>query len=90
MAALRKVDTEQMRARLTRPDDLAWSDEPFLDSRLPDGGAQLALVIGYGLTEDRFQHPRLAEPHGLSLAGCGRCPGRGSASTASSSRRSCW
>jgi quercetin dioxygenase-like cupin family protein len=34
-------------------------------------------VVGYGLTENRFQRPRLHEPHGLSLAwlsadaGCG-------------------
>lgn len=77
LAALEKVGTEQMRARLAQPGDLRWSEEPFLDSRLPDGGAQLALVIGYGLTEDRFQHPRLSEPHGLSLAWLRALPGQG-------------
>ena len=77
LAALRRVDTAEMRTRLATPADLVWSREPFLDSRLPGGGAELALVIGYGLTEDRFQHPRLAQPHGLCLAWWRADPGRG-------------
>lgn len=68
LATLQVVSVEQMRERLTTPDDLVWNDNPFLDSALPGGGAELALVIGYGMTEDRFQRPRLTEPHGLSLA----------------------
>lgn len=77
LAALRHVDTAEMRGRLATPVDLVWSEEPFLDSRLPGGGAQLALVVGYGLTEDRLQHPRLAEPHGLALAWLRARPGQG-------------
>ena len=68
LAGLRAVGAEEMRERLATPADLTWSDEPFLDSTLPGGGAQLALVVGYGLTEDRSQRPRLSDPHGLSLA----------------------
>lgn len=68
LAALRKYSVDEMRERLAKPADLVWHDEPFLDSTLPGGGAQLALVVGYGLTEDRFQRPRLSDPHGLSLA----------------------
>jgi mannose-6-phosphate isomerase-like protein (cupin superfamily) len=37
----------------------------------------LALVVGYGITEDRFQQPRLADPHGLSLAWLRAAPGAG-------------
>jgi len=77
LKALRKVTEEEMRERLARPSDLRWHDEPFLDSRLPGGGAQLALVVGYGLTEDRLQRPRLADPHGLALAWLRAAPGRG-------------
>ena len=77
LAALRRVDTAEMRTRLATPADLAWSDQPFLDSRLPGGGAHLALVVGYGLTEDRLQHPRLADPHGLALAWLRARPGQG-------------
>ena len=66
-----------MRERLAQPGDLKWCARPFLDSGLPGGGAQLATVVGYGLTEDRFQHPRLADPHGLTLAWLRAEPGQG-------------
>jgi quercetin dioxygenase-like cupin family protein len=68
LATLRVVSTAEMRERLAQPDDLQWSERPFLDSTLPGGGAQLATVVGYGVTEDRLQVPRLADPHGLTLA----------------------
>ena len=77
LATLRTFDVAQMRERLAKPDDLAWNDEPFLDSTLPGGGAQLALVVGYGITENRFQRPRLSDPHGLSLAWLRARPGQG-------------
>ncbi len=77
LAGLDQVSSEQMRARLAQPGDLVWSQEPFLDSRLPGGGAELALVVGYGLTEDRRQHPRLADPHGLALGWLRAAPGQG-------------
>ena len=66
-----------MRGRLTTPEDLVWATSPFLDSALPGGGAELALVVGYGLTEDRDQSPRVHEPHGFSLAWLRGEPGTG-------------
>ena len=66
-----------MRERLAQPGDLTWHDAPFLDSGLPGGGAQLATVVGYGLTEDRLQRPRLCDPHGLTLAWLRADPGQG-------------
>jgi mannose-6-phosphate isomerase-like protein (cupin superfamily) len=77
LAALPRVDEAEMRQRLARPEDLEWSDQPFLDSNLPGGGAQLACVVGYGLTEDRRQRPRLTDPHGLALAWMRAEPGQG-------------
>jgi mannose-6-phosphate isomerase-like protein (cupin superfamily) len=77
LATLKRVSVEEMRQRLAKPGDLVWADEPFLDSRLPGGGAKLALVIGYGLSENRFQQPRLADPHGFSLAWLRADPGDG-------------
>lgn len=77
LATLQRVSTDDMRARLAKPEDLVWEDEPFLDSQLPGGGAQLALVVGYGVTENRRQHPRLADPHGLALAWLRAHPGQG-------------
>jgi mannose-6-phosphate isomerase-like protein (cupin superfamily) len=77
LSTLQHVSVDQMRERLAKPSDLVWNDEPWLDSRLPGGGAELALVIGYGLTENRFQRPRLTEPHGFSLAWLRADPGAG-------------
>ncbi len=77
LGALPKVDVAQMRERLATPSDLQWSVAPFLDSDLPGGGAQLACVVGYGITEDRMQRPRLSDPHGLSLAWLRAEAGRG-------------
>ena len=77
LSTLRTVSTMEMRGRLAQPGDLSWSRAPFLDSTLPGGGAQLATVVGYGLTEDRFQSPRLSDPHGLTLAWLRAEPGQG-------------
>jgi mannose-6-phosphate isomerase-like protein (cupin superfamily) len=77
LAALEQVSTEQMRQRLATPADLCWHGTAFLDSTLPGGGAELALVVGYGVTEDRLQRPRLSDPHGLSLAWLRARPGQG-------------
>lgn len=77
LSRLRKYSTDEMSARLTRQEDLSWSTKSFLDSRLTDGGATLATVIGYGITEDREQAPRLSDPHGFSLAWLRAEPGMG-------------
>lgn len=77
LAGLQKVSVEQMRPRLAKPEDLVWEPAPFLDTRLPGGGAELALVVGYGMTENRFQHPRLTDPHGLAMSWLRAAPGSG-------------
>lgn len=77
LSSLRVYSTEQVRARQAKPEDLTWSSEPFLDSRLSTGGAELALVVGYGLTQDREQSPRVSDPHGFNLAWLRAEPGHG-------------
>ncbi|MFJ8932822.1 cupin domain-containing protein [Streptomyces sp. NPDC102364] len=77
IAKLPPVSAQQMRDRLTTPEDLRWSSTPFLDADLPGGGAELALVVGYGITEDRNQAPRVHNPHGFSLAWLRATPGQG-------------
>ena len=77
LQTLAKVSTEEMRARLAQPGDLAWSSRAFLDSQLPGGGADFAPVVGYGLSEDRVQLPRLTNPHGLCLGWLRAQPGSG-------------
>lgn len=68
IAALRLVSAKEMRSRVTTDEDRRWSDHAFLCATMPGGRAELALVIGYGVTEDRDQHPRVFNPHGFSLA----------------------
>lgn len=77
IARLRRIGADEMRGRHATPADLEWESEPFLDSRLPGGGAELALVVGHGLTEHREQHPRMHDPHGFSLAWLRAEPGAG-------------
>ena len=66
--ALRPWTEQQMRERVVRQDDLVWSRRPFLCSELPGGGAHLATVIGYGMTEDRDQVPPIHYPHSFNAA----------------------
>jgi quercetin dioxygenase-like cupin family protein len=77
VAALPSYSAEDMRRRVATPDDLRWSDAPFLDGRLPGGGARLAAVIGHGMTEDRFQEPVVHQPHGHTVAWLRARPGEG-------------
>ncbi|PXY36481.1 cupin domain-containing protein [Prauserella flavalba] len=77
IARLRTYTAEQMRRRVATADDLEYSPAPFLDSTLPGGGAQLALVIGYGMTEDMHQEPRVFNPHGHNVAWLRAEPGQG-------------
>lgn len=65
---LDRVDAEAFRARVTHAGDRVWIAAPFLCSGLPGGGAELSLVIGYGMSEDRRAAPRLHDPHGFDLA----------------------
>ncbi|GAA1180540.1 hypothetical protein [Nesterenkonia xinjiangensis] len=75
--ALDSYSVDQMRARVTQEGDRQWVTRPFLCSELPGGGAELSLVIGYGLSEDRRAAPRLTEPHSFNLAWLRAVPGEG-------------
>ncbi|GAA4344031.1 cupin domain-containing protein [Microbacterium rhizosphaerae] len=59
---------EQMRSRVIRPSDRAYSKNALLCASLPGGAAELSLAIGYGMTEDRRQVPNIHEPHSFNLA----------------------
>ena len=67
IAALRRWSPAEMAQRIVRHADLAWSTHGFLDSALPGGGAQLAPVIGLGISQDRNALAPLANAHGLSI-----------------------
>ena len=68
LAKLRHWSAEQMRSRVVTLADLDYSPHPFLCTELPGGRAGLALVVGYGMTEDRDQVPPVHYPHNFNLA----------------------
>lgn len=62
------VSEAQFATRVVRPGDRTWQKHPFLCSALPGGGAELSLVIGYGLTEQVRDVPPLHDPHSFTIA----------------------
>ena len=77
IASLRTWAVEEMQDRVVRQADLRWSRRPFLCSELPGGGAELATVIGYGMTEDRDQVPPIHYPHNFNVAWLRAAAGEG-------------
>ncbi|MBQ6640827.1 MAG: cupin domain-containing protein [Saccharopolyspora sp.] len=77
IARLRSFSAEKMRRRVVTQDDLEWCSRPFLDSVVTGGGAELALVVGFGKTEDLNQEPRIYNPHGHNIAWLRAEPGAG-------------
>jgi hypothetical protein len=71
------VTAEQFRERVVPAAQRTWVPKPFLCSDLPGGGAELSLVIGYGMSEDRRAAPRLTNPHSFDLAWLRATPGEG-------------
>lgn len=67
VARLRKVSPEEMRGRITTAEDRRFSSAALLDACLPGHACALAPVIGYGITQDRNQHPRVQDPQGFSI-----------------------
>ena len=74
---LTPFSVEEMRGRVTAPEDRRYSARGLLCQAVPGGNCQLALVIGYGMSEDRRQVPRLHEPHSFNMAWLKATPGEG-------------
>ena len=74
---LTSYSVEDFRGRVTQPGDRVYSSQALLCLDVPGGGADLALVIGYGMSEDRRQVPRLHEPHSFNVAWVRATPGDG-------------
>jgi hypothetical protein len=71
------ITPAQFRNRVTRADERVWVHRPFLCSELPGGRAELSMMIGYGMSEERRATPRMHEPHGFNLAWLRATPGEG-------------
>jgi hypothetical protein len=67
IAQLRRWTPEQMGSRVVRHVDLQWSSLALLDAALPGCGAQLAPVIGLGLSQDRDHQAPIGNAHGFSI-----------------------
>jgi hypothetical protein len=67
IANLRVWSVPEMAQRIVRFADLKWSQHGLLDCALPGCGAQLAAVIGLGVTQDRNLQAPVANAHGLSI-----------------------
>jgi len=67
IAALRDWTEAEMGRRVVRARDLQFGALSLTDTMLPGGGAQLAPVVGLGMSEDRHAVPPVAKSHGVSL-----------------------
>jgi quercetin dioxygenase-like cupin family protein len=67
IAALRTWTPEQMGRRVVRFAELDWSSRALLDSAVPGCGAQMAPVIGQGMTQDRDHAAPVVNSHGFSI-----------------------
>lgn len=66
VAQLRKVSRNEMRKRVVTETDRDFRPA-FIDQGLPGYGAELAPVIGFGLTQNRDHAAPITNPHGFSL-----------------------
>jgi len=66
VAQLREVSREEMRKRVVTHADRDFRPA-FIDARLPGCGAEIAPVIGFGLTQNREHMTPITNPHGFSI-----------------------
>ncbi|WP_323770743.1 hypothetical protein [Antarctobacter sp.] len=65
VADLREVSREEMLSRVVARDNRDFRPG-FIDQASPGGGAQIAPVIGYGITQNREHSAPITNPHGFS------------------------
>ena len=58
---------DQMSQRVVRHADLEWQSDALLDAVMPGGGAQMAPVIGLGMSESRAHSAPINNAHGFSI-----------------------
>ena len=75
VAALREVTRDEMARRVVAKGDRDFRPG-FLDRDLPGGGAEIAPVIGHGLTQNRDHAAPITNPHGFSADWLRMAPGQ--------------
>ncbi|EBQ0837218.1 TPA: cupin [Salmonella enterica] len=73
---LRVISPEEMATRISTNENRRFSEKAFLDFSIDGHGCALAPIIGYGLTQDRNQHPLITNPHGFSIEYLKIAPGK--------------
>ncbi len=73
---LRRYAPEQMRKRVVKAGERAWSKAALLDACLPGHASELAPVIGFGISQDRDHEAPITNPHGFSHEWLRLAPGQ--------------
>ena len=89
ISQLHSWSPSQMLQRIVRFETLDWQSTALLDSALPACGAQLAPVIGLGMSECRNHTAPIANAHGFSIEWL-RIPVGGSVSSHRLSSKQVW
>lgn len=66
VAELREVSRDEMMSRVVVRENRDFKPA-FIDQSQPEGGAQIAPVIGFGLTQNRNHSAPITNPHGFSV-----------------------
>jgi quercetin dioxygenase-like cupin family protein len=74
---LTSYSVEELRSRVVQRGDRVYSSSALLCTAVEGGAADLALVIGYGMSENRRQVPSIHEPHSFNLAWVRAAAGQG-------------
>lgn len=74
VAQLREISPEVMRSRVVTASDRDFRPA-FIDAELPGCGAEIAPVIGYGLTQNRDHAAPITNPHEFSAEWLRMAPG---------------
>jgi uncharacterized RmlC-like cupin family protein len=75
VASLREVSRDEMMSRIVTAGDRDFRPA-FIDRALPGGGAEIAPVIGYGITQNRDHAAPITNPHGFSAEWLRMRPGQ--------------
>ncbi|WP_426185987.1 cupin domain-containing protein [Microbacterium sp. TWP3-1-2b2] len=74
---LTSYSVEELRSRVIQPGDRKYSSHALLCTGVDGGAVDVALVIGYGMTENRRQVPSIHEPHSFNIAWVRATAGQG-------------
>lgn len=66
LAAIRDISPSEMTKRIVAESDRDFRPA-FIDAGLPNCGAEIAPILGYGISQNRDHNPRITNPHTFSM-----------------------